>query len=526
MSVKNSINAQIFYALEISEESKVPFLFMSAPGMGKSTTVFWYAQQKGYELEVLRGNSTSEDEIMGYDVVDDKNPDAESARHLIPDWFSHVKENAKQGKKTLLFIDEITTCTDQVQSALLHLIFERKVHDQPLPEDTLIVSAGNYSQCLGSTFGLIPPLMNRFCIYNIIPNRDDVASFLSRYSKRRRAQVDPKKLLADMTKASRAASMTDSIREKLGEYIEDTVYTTYDHLVQNKELDIKVTDTQNVYSDVKGDDPLRGFVSPRTLCYYCDAAIATYIRFGKDGLKSDNFLKITQGLVGYGFTRDSGKANDEDISTHNLEQKFFKAIKDLIPQLDKLGNSKVEEYEQFFKTTALSNGSDANAAAKLSYPDIKLVSNKIKAVLTDSEVSSLSKPIDESLLQSLIELLNSKITLYTSDTQKLISKNAEFKTIGTKKEPLTRSSHELLVSEVVNWNTLAEFYEAIVELVKHNSDYSDNIRSEIKRLPVSLARCSSTLKVIYTNIKTRNQFNAVAGELIPEFKNEILENKL
>ena len=172
-SKNNDINAQIFYALKVSEESRVPFLFMSAPGMGKSTSVDMFAKIRGYELEVLRGNSTSESEVMGYDVVD-TTPGSKSTIHLRPSWYNKVLENAANGKRTLLFLDEITTCPEHVQSALLHLIFERKVGDENIPEDTLIVSAGNYSQSLGNTFGLIPPLMNRFCIFNIVPEKEDV----------------------------------------------------------------------------------------------------------------------------------------------------------------------------------------------------------------------------------------------------------------------------------------------------------------------------------------------------------------
>ena len=159
----NDINARMFYALRVSEESRVPFLFISAPGMGKSTTVEMFAEIQGYELVILRGNSTSPEEVMGYDVCQ---PGISTAVHLRPTWYDALLENDKQGKKTLLFLDEITTCPSHVQAALLHLILERKVGNEKIPGSTLIVSAGNYAQSLGSTFDLLAPLMNRFCIFN------------------------------------------------------------------------------------------------------------------------------------------------------------------------------------------------------------------------------------------------------------------------------------------------------------------------------------------------------------------------
>lgn len=42
--------------------------------MGKSTSVSMFAKLRGYKLEILRGNSTSETEVMGYDVVDVDKP--------------------------------------------------------------------------------------------------------------------------------------------------------------------------------------------------------------------------------------------------------------------------------------------------------------------------------------------------------------------------------------------------------------------------------------------------------------------
>ena len=69
-SLNDSINVSIFTALKVSEMSKVPVLIMSNPGLGKSTTVEMFADVRGYSLILLRGNSTTAEEVMGYDVAD------------------------------------------------------------------------------------------------------------------------------------------------------------------------------------------------------------------------------------------------------------------------------------------------------------------------------------------------------------------------------------------------------------------------------------------------------------------------
>ena len=62
MKISNDVNAQVFAALKVAELSKVPFLFISAPGVGKSTTVEIFADIRGYHYELLRGNSVSPEE--------------------------------------------------------------------------------------------------------------------------------------------------------------------------------------------------------------------------------------------------------------------------------------------------------------------------------------------------------------------------------------------------------------------------------------------------------------------------------
>ena len=142
MARRNNINTDIFCALKIAEKSGVPVLFLSNPGAGKSSTVNLFAKVRGYEVVLLRGNSTTAEEVTGYDVApkDVSYDHKMAAVPLRPSWFEEVIRNHNEGKKTLLFLDEITTANEFVQAALLHLIFERMVKTEKIPDDTLIVS--------------------------------------------------------------------------------------------------------------------------------------------------------------------------------------------------------------------------------------------------------------------------------------------------------------------------------------------------------------------------------------------------
>ena len=308
----NNINTDIFCALKVAELSKVPVLFLSNPGAGKTTSVYLFAKIRGYEVVLLRGNSTSPEEVTGYDVAprDVTYDHKMAAIGLRPSWFEEVLRNHEQGKKTLLFLDEITTANEFVQAALLHLIFERKVHNEMLPEDTLIVSAGNYAQNLSNTMSLLPPVMNRFMIFNIIPDHNDLDTFLNRFEGSLvSATGTPKNYFDELEKVmvkldSQELKVTREEFNKIGEHIERGIRDTARMLMVSgdKPVDMTVTDLQNIYTDTDNDSKLYGFISFRTLNYLRDVTIAYYICFGKAGITSSNYRNSVDGLCGIGVS--------------------------------------------------------------------------------------------------------------------------------------------------------------------------------------------------------------------------------
>lgn len=471
--LNNDINAQIFFALKVSEKSRVPFLFMSAPGMGKTTSVEMFAKITGYQMEVLRGNSTSENEVMGYDVVD-TTPGAKGTIHLRPSWFTKVLQNEKDGKKSLLFLDEITTCPEHVQSALLHLIFERKVGDEAIPKDTLIVSAGNYSQSLGNTFGLIPPLMNRFCIFNIVPEIDDLKSFLSRYEGALTDTMEDffevrKKQFAGLT--SKETSFDDVQLNRICERIETGVYGTTHMLATagERKIDLKVTEMQNIYSDTDNDATLKGFVSMRTLNYLRDCTIAVFTSFGKEGVQSKNFYKIVEGLVGIGLTRDKNGS----IKSNLLTDEYVTQLQMVITDIEKMKNLKIPQYEEFF-TKILSKSS-------LNIEEINVINNKIQELKTDKDIKGISRPIEVSQVEGLYD----RIVKSAEGTCKI-------KMLQNDKASNQFKSPEEAVGMITNWNTCIETINTLSSLVSDpDREYPDIIWTKAK------TSCSVLEKTIF-----------------------------
>lgn len=143
----------------------VPGLIMSSPGYGKTSTIEMYCKVRDYNLTTLIASQYAPDDILGLQAVDDG-----QLRRLTPSWFNDLLEQSRNGKRNILFIDEITTCDEFIQAPLMNLIFTRKLtNNVSLPSNTTIIAAGNFSEELNNAFKLSSPIVNRFMILNLRP---------------------------------------------------------------------------------------------------------------------------------------------------------------------------------------------------------------------------------------------------------------------------------------------------------------------------------------------------------------------
>jgi len=506
---ENSIDAQIFCALKVAETAQnvlgsyLQPLLMSGPGMGKSTAVELFAKARGYEVVMLRGSSVSPETVHGFDVAPTKIDDgSKTTKHLRPTWFQNVLDNHEKGKKTLLFLDEISGAPEYVQSALLMLVLERKCDTEKLPSDTLVIAASNYAANLNNTFTLLPPMLNRFFVINILPDRKDLIHFLSRYEgsltgKRTNFEEELKTLVKDMD-AQGIDNPSEEFINKLGEHIERAIREETASLCQEGILDFGVSDLKDIYSDVEGKDALPGFVTMRTLNFARDLAISSYLCFGKSGLVSDNFMNQLIGLVGMALSYDK---KGELVKTP-VAERYYQVLSEVANDIEKMNNTKIPEYQQFYM--------DIAKKKKFTTADMNLVSSKIEDMLKDSEIKNLDRPIDPEIIEQFSKKTQDTVktlqaTINTSDDENILN-NIVSEIIA---------NPENYIGSINEMNIITNFIKSLGNVVNDPSKkYQQTSVDVIKKLKGSVRQYSYGLIIIRKLLLKKDP---TIEKLLPQF---------
>ena len=139
-------------------------LGLGAPGVGKSQVIRQIGEKYGYKVIDIRLAQMSEVEIGGLIYP---NETRTKTVWLAPDILPNEE---RDGKKTILLLDEITACSKRVQVAAYQLILDRRIGQYHLPEGTFVIALGNREDDDGVYIQLAGPLADRFEIHYIEPD--------------------------------------------------------------------------------------------------------------------------------------------------------------------------------------------------------------------------------------------------------------------------------------------------------------------------------------------------------------------
>ena len=137
---------------------KRPLFLWGPPGIGKSELVEGIARDLGGLMIDLRLGQMEPTDIRGIPFYNkDKNIMEYAPPGDLPD-----AETAAQYPIVVLFLDEMNSAPASVQSAAYQLILNRRVGKYVLPDNVVMVAAGNRESDKGVTYRMPTPLSNRF----------------------------------------------------------------------------------------------------------------------------------------------------------------------------------------------------------------------------------------------------------------------------------------------------------------------------------------------------------------------------
>jgi len=181
-------------------KNKRPIFMWGPPGIGKSDII----KQLGSELDAhvidVRLSLWEPTDIKGIPYFDSN----DNTMRWAPPSELPSKEFASKHKNIVLFLDEMNSAAPSVQAAAYQLVLNRRVGTYELPDNVVMVAAGNRETDKGVTYRMPAPLANRFVHLELAVDWDDwfdwatenkihkdVVGFLT-FSKKSLYDFDPK----------------------------------------------------------------------------------------------------------------------------------------------------------------------------------------------------------------------------------------------------------------------------------------------------------------------------------------------
>jgi hypothetical protein len=151
-------SAQARRSLLKAFQVKRPLFLWGPPGIGKSELVEGITRDLGGLMIDLRLGQMEPTDIRGIPFYNKDNGKMDWAPPVeLPD-----AETASQYPVVVLFLDELNSAAPSVQSAAYQLILNRRIGKYVLPDNVVMVAAGNRESDKGVTYRMPTPLANRF----------------------------------------------------------------------------------------------------------------------------------------------------------------------------------------------------------------------------------------------------------------------------------------------------------------------------------------------------------------------------
>jgi hypothetical protein len=133
---------------------KRPVMIYSAPGCGKSDIIHQVGKELGRPVIDIRLALYDPSDIKGFPYFD---PLTQSMK-----WAPSSELPRDPNSNAIIFLDELVSAAPSTQAAAYQLVLNRRVGEYILPENCVIVAAGNRASDRGVVYKMPMPLANRF----------------------------------------------------------------------------------------------------------------------------------------------------------------------------------------------------------------------------------------------------------------------------------------------------------------------------------------------------------------------------
>lgn len=156
-------------------EKKRPLFLHGQPGIGKSDIMAQIGAETGRPVIDFRLILCESVDLRGLPIVTADG----SVKWQVSDELPQAGKmyNGLPQDRAILFLDELNSAPQNVQGAAYQLILNRRIGEYFLPDDVVVVAAGNRMTDRGVTYKMPSPLANRFSHYELVPSFDDWISW-------------------------------------------------------------------------------------------------------------------------------------------------------------------------------------------------------------------------------------------------------------------------------------------------------------------------------------------------------------
>ena len=173
-------SSQLEEIYKVACDTTVSVIVEGDHGIGKSESVYSFAKKNNFHVEPLFLSHQEVADLIGIPTMERDKSNHALTTWSKPIWLHRMEEAAKDGKRCVLFLDELNRAQTEVRQAALQLVLDKQIHEHRLPKtvvngvafDTFVVAAVNPSDGYYQVDELDPALLDRFLHFKLHVNAD------------------------------------------------------------------------------------------------------------------------------------------------------------------------------------------------------------------------------------------------------------------------------------------------------------------------------------------------------------------